>query len=1148
MSGQPACAIPRLKMFRPSSLVDSPDRYFACQLPMTSRRFAFASLHAIRPALSFVLVVAMLGGCSPRSGTESLGANDMALNNRGVALMGQFDYDGARLTFADLVERHPERADVRTNLAIALMNRQEPGDSDAALRHLAEVLRDNPQDVRANYVAGLLHLYVGDVEAAEERFAAALSADPEDAYTLYYLGQARLRSGDEDGALDLFEQAIELDPYLRSSYYSAAQILRRQGEDDAAAKWLATFQRFENNPVARLAEFKYSRMGPRSMAQVASDTATPGQPVRPQGAVFTQARTVASLPANGRRYLTTADVNSDGRQDLLLAGGDADAGPLLLTGTGDGYVMDDNQPWADVGAVNAAAWGDVDNDGDVDLYLCRAGANQLWLQGGDGAWRMAGEAANAGDGNRDCADVTFVDADHDGDLDILIGNRGAGDNLLSNNRDGSFRSLAERLPGATASVDTRRLLVADLDGDLDADLVFLRDAAPHLVLLNDRQWQYQPAPGMEAFTTGNWQAAATADLDADGQVEIYSLAASGELAAWQPQMGGQWQALPLHRPAVEGEADLLPMDFDGDGRVELAVIAPGAFEVVAIDASGSATTLASERHEGGRAIPVLRSLEDGYSLLAVAATPDGAVVNAWDPGPGRYGFATLLLSGKHDEAETMRSNASGIGTQLRVRIGSQWSLLDTYKHASLPGQSLQPLAIGLAGRPAADFVALHWSDGVYQTELDLPGGSLTRVGELQRQLGSCPVLFAWNGERFEFVTDLLGVAAQGFLVEPGVYLPPRPWERTTFAPGRLAGRDGRLQFKLTEPMEENTYLDTMWLDRYDLPDGWEIVVDERLGTAAPEVTGDTLFFRQAVSPARAHDASGSDVLADIARHDNKAMPVGVIDRRFIGLLKEPNSLTLEFDEPIDAMADNPDAVPVLVAESWVELPYSQTHFAAWQAGRAFRSVSLEARVADGNWQSVYPEFGIPGGMPRVMSLPLRDLPAGTVALRLSWNREIYWDRLRLAFAEAPPADMRHERRQPQLARVAKTGFSTRTTHEQRRPEYNYDNRKPFRDTLYATGFYTRLGTATELVENLDNALAIIGPGEEVHVEFELGEPPGAGLRRWYVLETRGWAKDKDLYTRLGNTVGPLPRSDINADEARREALHRQYNTRFLSGR
>ena len=103
------------------------------------------------------------------------------------------------------------------------------------------------------------------------------------------------------------------------------------------------------------------------------------------------------------------------------------------------------------------------------------------------------------------------------------------------------------------------------------------------------------------------------------------------------------------------------------------------------------------------------------------------------------------------------------------------------------------------------------------------------------------------------------------------------------------------------------------------------------------------------------------------------------------------------------------------------------------------------------------------------------------------------------------------------------------------------------DVKYPTGFYTSLGEMTELVSAADDALAIIGPGEEVHVEFDAPMPPSTGLERWYVLDTRGWGKDKDMYTYQGDTVGPLPRANLSASNEVREELHRRYNVRFQSG-
>ena len=59
-------------------------------------------------------------------------------NNRGVGLMGQYEYGRALEVFQALVDRHPDWLDVRVNLATSLLNRQQAGDSERALAVLEE--------------------------------------------------------------------------------------------------------------------------------------------------------------------------------------------------------------------------------------------------------------------------------------------------------------------------------------------------------------------------------------------------------------------------------------------------------------------------------------------------------------------------------------------------------------------------------------------------------------------------------------------------------------------------------------------------------------------------------------------------------------------------------------------------------------------------------------------------------------------------------------------------------------------------------------------------------------------------------------------------------------------------------------------------
>ena len=240
-----------------------------------------------------------------------------------------------------------------------------------------------------------------------------------------------------------------------------------------------------------------------------------------------------------------------------------------------------------------------------------------------------------------------------------------------------------------------------------------------------------------------------------------------------------------------------------------------------------------------------------------------------------------------------------------------------------------------------------------------------------------------------------------------------------------------------------------------------------------------------------------------------------------------------------------DSNGMLVMDGWVEYPYSQTMFAAWQAGATYDSPTLEAQGGDGKWYIVQKNFGYPAGMPRRAAYILPDLPNGTTKLRVRTNLEIYWDRISIVYPETIADIKKYEL--PLLdAHVAKTGFAFRSFSTQRRPDYNYNDRAQFWDTRYPKGLYTQFGPMLELVHSRDDAIAIIGPGEEIHLEFEKAAELPKDKKRYFVLETYGWAKDMDLYTLHGETVDPLPANGHLQSAAKQ--LHARYNTRYQAGR
>ena len=1054
--------------------------------------------------------------------------------------MGQFDFIAAVDAFAAIQSAAPDWPEGRLNLAIALMNRQGEGDSPRAEALLRELIDTPAVARRARYALGLLLAHDGRSAEALPLLTAVANADPPDGFAAYFAGQLRLADAPAE-ALEWYRRAASLEPLLRSAHYGGFLALRRLNQDEEATAMLARFQALERNPQAVVAEFKYTRMGPLSEA-ITVDAAADRLRTAPSGARFGSPAPLVddsgiAWRQGGPRSITIADLDGDDTLDVFIAGAIDGPDPnAVLMKRGQRYAVDRAHPLARVRDVRAALWGDLDDDGLIDVVLCRpAGGTQIWKQSPAGRWVDATPASGVRLGRSDIVDGAIFDADHDGDLDIWLVNAAGPNELVNNDGGGRFRAI-----GATAGIagdgrPSAGIAVADLDHDRDADVIVLKASPPHDIFLNGRVWEYRREAQAAIVAAAPASALVAGDFDANGEMELYTAGTRG-IERWRRDSGGIWRPEVLVPPGTATATRLAIADTDGDGSWELVAGLANEWAIVDTVTGRLITPVAG----GGTAAPGGWSVAHvdgaaGPSILGVRA--DGVPVG-WGPGPGRHPYLSLRFSGRDPKSDQRRSNVSGLGARVAVRTASRWTAFETTRLESGPGQSLQPTSIGLGGSPRADFVAITWSDGVFQTELALDAGRLHRIGETQRQLSSCPVLFAWDGSRFRFVTDVLGVGGVGFFERPGVYSAPYPREDVLLPPGADAPRDGVYRFKLAEPMEEVTYLDRASLVAYDLPPGWRMALDERKAIIGAAPTGKPLFYREEQLAARAVNDAGENVTATLAASDRVAVGPAHVDPKFIGLAR-PYSVTLTFDRPIDRGRGR----PVLLVDGWVEYPYAQTVFAAWQAGAVYEAPTLEARDRDGRWHEVAPQFGYPAGMPRQMALPLPTLPAGTTALRLRTAQEIYWDRIAVVYAEPLP-EVRRRVLPMRAARLESDGFAKRTTGPQRSPHYDDDARLPLDDTRHQRGWYTEFGNVDPLVADEDHAVAIFGPGEAVVLDF--AAPPDSAPEGWtrrLVLELRGWCKDMDLYTLDGDTVEPLP----GENTAARARLHPRFNTRYASG-
>jgi len=167
--------------------------------------------------------------------------------------------------------------------------------------------------------------------------------------------------------------------------------------------------------------------------------------------------------------LATADVNGDGQPDLLTANYNTSSVGVLL-GNGNGIFQPAaTYPTGSGGQPLSLAVADVNNDGKPDLLTTFFnGLAGILLGNGDGTFQ-APVTYSTGSSSR-CYDVAVADVDGDGKPDLLTanGNDGAAGVLLGNG-NGTFRA-AITYPTGSGSRPTS-LAVADVNGDGRPDLL-----------------------------------------------------------------------------------------------------------------------------------------------------------------------------------------------------------------------------------------------------------------------------------------------------------------------------------------------------------------------------------------------------------------------------------------------------------------------------------------------------------------------------------------------------------------------------------------------------------------------------------------------------------------------------------------------------
>ncbi len=1056
--------------------------------------------------------------CSACAQTPKDVAEAARLNNLGVAYLNQQMGEKALAFFAKSAALDRTSAVPHLNAGIARLAMQDRG---GARQELERATKLDPANSRGWYNLGLLDRAESNAAAMRSEFQTVVQLSPKSADGHYFLGLAYSDLAQYSEAVTQFQAALAIEPLHASAEFGLARASQRMGDAEGARQHLTRFQHITQQKLATTLAQTYGDQGALSLAEeIRSALATAG-PMVPLS--FAPIVLHAASDNGAVKGMCLLDRSGKGLPDLLVLG--AGEAPVRLFTHGARGLTESTLVKVFpslAGETVACAAGDFDNDGHEDLVLATRDRVLLWRNRGDGTFENVTEAAGMNRRTKPSS-VLFVDFDHDGDLDVFVTSTESGSNVLWRN-DGNGTFTEWTAPTGLAGIGaSQAAALSDVDNDRAVDLLVAGSAGVTL-FRNPREGAFLASDISGSVAKG---AAFLTMLDfaKNGKMDVLvAQTAAPGVVLLRNVDGMHFASVDLPLPDALRAWSVAPVDFDNDGWIDIAALieTPRGTELRLL------RNLGGERFEDVSAAVHLpqNAVSHARSLLATDADGDG------DPDlllSGADGSVTLLRNDggnrNHSVLLTVRGladNKSGIGTKVEVFASGVWQKWE------INGQNGNSILAGLGTAIHPEIVRLLWPTGVPQDEIEpavsaAPANKLN-IAETDRRGSSCPIVFAWNGEHYEFLTDIIGAAVMGHWVGPNARNTPDPDEWIRVSGKSLQPDHGLLSLRIGEPMEEVNYLDQVRLVAVDHPAGTEVYPNERFKADPPFPARQTVLVRATHPVPLAWDGDGKDVTA--ALRD--------VDQTFVqGLNLLPYAgFTTMHSLTLDLGTWSPDRPLRLLMTGYIEYFTATSMYAAWQAGLNPVSPFVEAQLADGTWKRVVDDLGFPAGLHRTMVTAdlAGALPPGTRRICISTNLQIYWDQV-LVLNEAPAAAEELRETELPLARasLAHRGYPKQVERDSPGDlTYDYSKRSTTGPFIAETGLYTRYGEVTPLLQSVNDQFAVFGTGEDIDVEFRADTLPTLpqGWVRDYFFYANGYVKDMDFYEAMPFTVAAMPFSGM----------------------
>jgi hypothetical protein len=299
---------------------------------------------------------------------------------------------------------------------------------------------------------------------------------------------------------------------------------------------------------------------------------------------FTDVTSTAGLDfgddfVSGSAHLSVGDLDSDGDQDIYFGSktGTGTYARFILYNDLGMFKASENAGLGHDGNDKFSAFVDYDNDGHLDIFILKEKGLVLYRNENEGKFDEVTDDAFENVDGIIGKTALFLDADHEGDLDLVLG--GEKNLMFRNDGDGSFSDQTNGFGFAQTSSLSKDFALGDFDDDGDIDFIAVYEDGKNVLYSNIRQGKFEDATvasGILPMTSSG--AVAVGDYNNDGYVDVFITSLDGTAyRLYKNNSDGTFvedkassEIFEILRSVVGLDAAFF--DFDNDGHLDILVL------------------------------------------------------------------------------------------------------------------------------------------------------------------------------------------------------------------------------------------------------------------------------------------------------------------------------------------------------------------------------------------------------------------------------------------------------------------------------------------------------------------------------------------------------------------------------------------------